>query len=132
MGMGRRMYLATSAVVFWIVAAYAWSVLVRDDADGCGDLSSSFSFCGSAPSVGELFVFIVLGGFFAVLLRVLMPVVWHPRQMSFLRWSGAGWLHRLHAAFLVCVMCLAMSWMIWSGLGGEYHEVDFDRHRDIL
>lgn len=132
LGMGWRTFGTTIATGVWVACADLWvNFVFSGDASGEGDCFSQMNVHQNPIDWTGFAVFVVMGGFFAVLLRFVMPVVWKPSVAFSSRESRAGWLYAMHAVLLVCVLCLAMGTMVLRIVSERGYVFSYDDGLDM-
>jgi hypothetical protein len=109
-GMGRRVFYTTSATFGWYVvldlSSSFWSYANAYGGRGCQ--SGRWWMDTPDPTSGETFgLFFMSAAAFALLWHIV-PYVWRPASKPFVRWLGASWLHRAHAACLSGVIAMVV------------------------
>lgn len=131
LGMGWRTFSTTIATFVWVVCADLWlKFILSGDASGAGDCSIP-SILKNPIEWTTFLVFVALGGFFAMLLHFIMPLVLKLSSAFYLRISGVGWLHLVHAVFLVCVLCLAMGTMVLGVVSARSQDFSYADRLDM-
>lgn len=116
-GMGRRVFYTTFATVAWfVVLDLSIAFASAADGDGAGDCWGRWWMQAPEFTSGEAFGLLCATGAACALLWHTVPYVWRPASKPFVRWLGASWLHRSHAACLSGVIALVVVVQVLSVL----------------